>query len=187
MAEFETDLAAWRDLFDFRGESSKKINESVRSCLDLGIIGAKRGVSGNRRPGRLKTMASTFEPRLWKRASASVPPPRSLGRRMTFHAAAALIAFSVLQIWLVSSAISAGAPSAFVITALVVLLALAIPAARAIERHWYHLSRQALASWGLHARFRRDVRRLWAAALFVPIMWVSGAMAATDAIAAIAN
>ncbi|MBL0768450.1 hypothetical protein JI743_06500 [Sphingopyxis sp. DHUNG17] len=40
MAEFETDLAAWRDLFDFRGESSKKINESVRSCLDLGIIGA---------------------------------------------------------------------------------------------------------------------------------------------------
>lgn len=130
-------------------------------------------------------MASTFGPRLFRRSSASVPPARSLGRRMTLHAAAALIAFAALQIWLVSSAIAAGAPSALIVVALVVLLALALPVARSTERRWYHLSRQALASWGLHARFRRDVRRLWAAALTLPFLWVSGAMAATDAIAAI--
>ena len=130
-------------------------------------------------------MASTFGPRLWRRSTASVPAARSLGRRMTFHAATALIAFAALQIWLVSSAIAIGAPSALIIVALVILVAAAIPAVRIVERRWYHLSRQALASWGLHARFRRDVRRLWAAALAVPFLWVSGAIAATDAIAAI--
>src|SRR3546814_1142740 len=77
---------------------------------------------------------------------------------MTWHAAAALLAFAALQIWLVMSVVAAGAPSAFIVVALVMLLALALPVARSTERHWYHLSRQALASWGLHARFRRDVR-----------------------------
>jgi len=132
-------------------------------------------------------MASTFGPRLVGRSTPSVPAARSLGRRMTFHAAAALLVFAALQVWLVSSAIAAGAPSALVIVALVILLALGVPAARITERRWYHLSRQALASWGLHARFRRDVRRLWLAALALPFLWVSGAMAATDALAAIAG
>ncbi|WP_194953734.1 hypothetical protein [Sphingopyxis solisilvae] len=130
-------------------------------------------------------MASAFGPRLWRRTAASVPAARSLGRRMTWHTAAALIAFALLQIWLVSSAIAAGAPSMLIVVALIVLLALAVPVARSTERRWYHLSRQALASWGLHARFRRDVRRLWVAALTLPFLWVSGAMAATDAIARI--
>ncbi|SNT18959.1 hypothetical protein [Sphingopyxis indica] len=130
-------------------------------------------------------MASTFGARPIGRTTHSVPPARSLGRRMTVHAAAALIVFAVLQVWLVSSAIAAGAPSALTVAALVIILALAVPTVRIVERHWHHLSRQALASWGLHARFRRDVRRLWLAALALPFLWVSGAMAATDAIAAI--
>ena len=132
-------------------------------------------------------MASAFGPRLWRRTSPSVPAARSLGRRMTWHAATALVAFAALQIWLVSSAIAAGASSTLIFVALIVLLTLAVPVARSTERRWYHLSRQALASWGLHARFRRDVRRLWVAALTLPFLWVSGAMAATDAIAAIVN
>ena len=132
-------------------------------------------------------MASTFGPRLWRRSTASVPPARSLGRRMTVHAAAALIAFAALQIWLVTSAVAAGAPSALIAVALVMLLALAVPIARMTERHWYHLSRQALASWGLHARFRRDVRRLWAAAIVLPLLWVGGAVAAIEAIAKMAG
>lgn len=130
-------------------------------------------------------MASTFGPRLWRRTNPSVPPARSLGRRMTRHAAAALLVFASLQIWLVSSAIAAGAPSVLTIVALVFILALAVPIARLTERRWYHLSRQALASWGLHARFRRDVRRLWVAALTLPFLWISGTLAATEAIAAI--
>ncbi|PZQ22745.1 MAG: hypothetical protein DI569_06705 [Sphingopyxis macrogoltabida] len=132
-------------------------------------------------------MASTFEPRLLRRSTSSVPAARSLGRRMTWHAAAALIVFAVLQVWLVSSAVAAGAPSALSIISLILLIALALPAVRTAERRWYRLSRQALASWGLHARFRRDVRRLWVAALTLPFLWVSGAMLATDAFAALAR
>lgn len=128
-------------------------------------------------------MASTFGPRLWGRTNSSVPPARSLGRRMTWHAAAAVIVFAALQIWLVSGAIAAGAPSALTIMSLVILMALALPAARATERRWYRLSRQALASWGLHARFRRDVRRLWAVAIALPFLWVNGLTVAIAAIA----
>ncbi|WP_235302908.1 hypothetical protein [Sphingopyxis sp. MWB1] len=104
---------------------------------------------------------------------------------MTVHAAMALLAFAGLQIWLVLSAVDKGAPTALIFIALAVLLALAIPITRKFERRWYRLSREALASWGLHARFRRDVRRLWVVALTLPFLWVSGALAATDAIAAI--
>jgi hypothetical protein len=130
-------------------------------------------------------MASTFGPRLLGRPSRAVPPARSLGRRMTFHAATALLVFAALQIWLVSSAIAVGAPTALTFIALTLLLAIAVPIARITERRWYHLSRQALASWGLHARFRRDVRRLWIAALALPFLWVSGAMAATTGLSVI--
>src|SRR3546814_17067882 len=117
-------------------------------------------------------MASTFGPCLCGRSTPSVPAARSLGRRMTFHAAAALLVFAALQVWLVSSAIAAGAPSALIIVALVILLALGVPAARITERRWYHISRQALASWGLHARFLRDVWRLWAAGPARASHWV---------------
>src|SRR3546814_20092238 len=98
---------------------------------------------------------------------------------MTWHAAAALLAFAALQIWLVMSVVAAGAPSAFIVVALVMLLALALPVARSTERHWYHLSRQAPASWGPHARFRLDVRRLWFPALPLPFLWTSAPIAPT--------
>lgn len=132
-------------------------------------------------------MASTFGPRLWRRSTASVPTARSLGRRMTWHAAAALVAFALLQIWLVSGAVSAGAPSALMIVALAILALLAVPATRGVERRWRRLSREALASRGLHARFRRDVLRLWAAALVLPPLWVGGATAAAAALTNIAG
>ncbi|MGQ3101553.1 MAG: hypothetical protein ACT6RX_11000 [Sphingopyxis solisilvae] len=186
MADFEAIRRPDPITLRFRDESSAKINESLASCLDLGIFGAKRAVLGIASLGGCN-MASAFGPRLWRRTTVSVPPARSLGRRMTWHAATALLAFAALQIWLVMSAVAAGAPSAFIVVALVMLLVLALPVARSTERHWYRLSRQALASWGLHARFRRDVRRLWVAALTLPFLWISGAMAATDAIAKIAN
>jgi hypothetical protein len=130
-------------------------------------------------------MASAYGSGVWRRAGARVPAPRSLGRRMTIHAAAALIAFAVMQIWLVSEAISRGSSSALLLVALVLVAVLAVPVAQTMERRWDELSRQALASSGLYDRFRRDVRRLWAAALCVPLMWVSGFALAGDAIAAI--
>ena len=99
-------------------------------------------------------MASTFGPRLWRRSTASVPPARSLGRRMTVHAAAALIAFAALQVWLVASAVSAGAPSALIIVALIMLVALALPIARMTERRW----QSATPARGLFPTVRRFCR-----------------------------
>jgi hypothetical protein len=43
------------DSWRIRDEANAKINESLAECLDLGIFGAKRGVSGNRQPEGLKT------------------------------------------------------------------------------------------------------------------------------------
>src|SRR3546814_12555268 len=80
-----------------RAESSAKINESRASCLDLGIFGANRAVLGIASLGGCN-MASAFGPRLWRRTAVSVPPARSRGRRMTWHAAAALLDFAALQI-----------------------------------------------------------------------------------------
>src|SRR3546814_19797893 len=103
-----------------RAESSAKINESRASCLDLGIFGANRAVLGIASLGGCN-MASAFGPRLWRRTAVSVPPARSLGRRMTWHAAAALLAFADRQIWLVMRVVAARAPSAFILVALVTL------------------------------------------------------------------
>lgn len=130
-------------------------------------------------------MASTFGSSVWRRAGVRVPAPRSLGRRMTVHSAMAVVAFAVWQIWLVSHAISRGSTSALLLVALIVVAAVAVPSAQAMERRWDELSRQALASSGLHDRFRRDVRRLWAAVLCIPMLWVGGFVAAGDAVAAI--
>src|SRR3546814_16173354 len=94
-------------------------------------------------------MASTFGPRLIGRSTPSVPGARSLGRRMTFHAAAALLVFAALQVWLVSSAIAAGAPSAFIVVALVILLALGVPAARITERRWYRSAARRVGTGGV--------------------------------------
>lgn len=132
-------------------------------------------------------MASTFGTGVWRRAGAHIPAPRSLGRRMTVHAASALIAFAMWQIWLVSNAIARGATSAMLLVALFMVAALAVPMAQSMERRWDDLSRQALASSGLHDRFRRDVRRLWAAAVCVPLLWVSGFTLAGNAIASLVH
>src|SRR3546814_12246696 len=89
-------------LLRIRAEASSKINESRASCLDLGIFGANRAVLGIASLGGCN-MASAFGPRLWRRTAVSVPPARSLGRRMKWHAAAALLAFASHQIWLFRS------------------------------------------------------------------------------------
>lgn len=129
-------------------------------------------------------MASSFGSGVWRRAGAHVPAPRALGRRMTLHAAAALITFAIWEIWLVSDAIQKGATSAMLLVALVMVAGLALPFAQSMESRWFDLSRQALASSGLHDRFRRDVRMLWGAALLVPFLWVSGFTLVGDTIAA---
>ncbi|MCC2601864.1 hypothetical protein [Sphingopyxis yananensis] len=129
-------------------------------------------------------MASTFEQGVWRRCSARVPAARSLGKRMSIHAALSLIAFSIWEIWLVSLALDRGYSAALWIVALLMVAALAVPITLMMDRRWDNYSRQALASSGLHDRFRRDVRLLWAGAFCVPFLWLAPMTFAGDAIAA---
>lgn len=120
-------------------------------------------------------MATSFSSRGWARSANILPRARHLGNQMTRHVAAAVIVFAVMQIWLVSAAIEAGAPRGISVMAMIVLLIAALPFARITERRWQMLARQALPSPALMARFRGDVRRLWLLTAIVPAMWTAAA------------
>jgi hypothetical protein len=103
---------------------------------------------------------------------------------MTMHVAAAVFAFAAVQVWAVASAVGLGHSRLLTVVALAVLIFGVVPFARRFERQWHVLGRSALPSVGLHLRFRRDVRRLWIAALLVPVAWVGTVMLTGTAVAA---
>lgn len=121
-------------------------------------------------------MATSFSSREWTRSANILPRARRLGNQMSRHAAVAVITFAVMQIWLVSAAIEAGAPRGISVVAMLVLLAAALPYARIVERRWQRLGQQALPSPALMDRFRSDVRRLWLLTAIVPAMWTGAAL-----------
>jgi hypothetical protein len=130
------------------------------------------------------SMASIFSPRHVVRPARIVPHARSLSRQMTLHVAGAVIAFAVVQIWAVTSAVGMGQSRLLPVVALAILLFAALPIARRIERQWHRLGQSALPSVGLYQRFRREVRRLWLVATLFPAAWVGLVVFANEAIAA---
>ena len=110
------------------------------------------------------------------RSANMLPRARHLGNQMSRHAAVAVIVFAVMQIWLVSAAIEAGAPRGISVVAMLVLLSAALPYARITERRWQRLGQHALPSPALMDRFRSDVRRLWLLTAIVPAMWTGAAL-----------
>lgn len=120
-------------------------------------------------------MATSYSSREWARSANMLPRARHLGNQMSRHAAVAVLVFAVMQIWLVSAAIEAGAPRGISVGAMIGLLALALPYARIIERRWQRLGQQALPSPALMNRFRADVRWLWLLTTIVPAMWTGTA------------
>ncbi|NJS14283.1 MAG: hypothetical protein HC788_06240 [Sphingopyxis sp.] len=116
-------------------------------------------------------MATSFTSREWTRSANMLPRARRLGTQMTRHVAAALLLFTVMQIWLVSAAIDVGAPRTITIAAMVILVIAALPYARITERRWQALGQQALPSPALMDRFRRDTRMLWLLAASIPAAW----------------
>lgn len=123
-------------------------------------------------------MASSYPPRRVLRSANSTASGSSLGHRMSRHIAAALLVFALAQIWLVNTAINAGASPLISIVELVALVALAIPFARRTERRWHHYGQEALPSPALSRQFRDDVRRLWLLAVMLPALWIGASMIA---------
>jgi len=116
-------------------------------------------------------MATNFTSRGWTRSAYMLPRARRLGNQMTRHVVAALLFFTVIQIWLVSAAIEAGSPRTIAIAAMVILVVAALPYARITERRWQALGQQALPSPALMNRFHSDARRVWLFAASVPAVW----------------
>lgn len=105
---------------------------------------------------------------------------------MTLHLAAALVVFAIWQIWLIATASAVLPVTALILTAFILVAAVAVPAARRLDREWSRTVRRELPSLGLTARYRRDVRRLWIAAVLFPPLWIGGAIAAAAAMGRIA-
>jgi hypothetical protein len=87
-------------------------------------------------------------------------------------ASGAVVTFAALQIFGVVA--FAGLPGGgwLPLVALGLLLLIAIPFARHLDRRWSRLSDTALPSPGLMHSFRRDRARLWRLACIVPTLWL---------------
>ncbi len=117
-------------------------------------------------------MASVFpQSRLHSNYASPVAAPR-LARAMSWHASAALLTFAVVQVAgaIVLADIPGGSALPFVALAMLVLIAL--PFSRALDRRWSGLAGTALPSSGLVQAFRADRSRLWRLAIVVPIGWI---------------
>lgn len=96
----------------------------------------------------------------------------SMSRRMAVHIAAALLVFTLIQLWATAVAIDAGGPRWMPFIGLAVLVLGAIPSARVLERRWRQFTEGALPNRKLVSTYRRDLTLLWMGALMVPLMWV---------------
>lgn len=104
-----------------------------------------------------------------------------MARAMSRHASGALLAFAVLQVWGMTVLGHAPGGAFIIVAAIAMLLLVAMPFARRIERHWRDLTYSALPSPGLVSRFRRDRTRLWLLALAVPPAWLGTVAVAAQA------
>lgn len=95
-----------------------------------------------------------------------------LAKAMSWHASGALLLFAALQIAgvIALSGMPGGRILPFVALALLMLVAL--PFSRTLERRWSGLADTALPGPGLTDRFRRDRERLWRLACIVPTAWI---------------
>lgn len=117
-------------------------------------------------------MASVFpQSRTHEKYGSAVAAPR-LARAMTWHASTALLAFAGLQLWGVIALANMPGARILPFVALGLLILIAVPFARRLERHWRDLAASALPSSGLLMHFRRDRTRLWRLALIIPTLWL---------------
>lgn len=128
-------------------------------------------------------MASVFPQ---SRGSSRLVSPRGaprLARAMSRHSSAALLTFALVQIAGVVALNSLPGGQLLPFVALALLVLLAVPFARRLDRRWQELGATALPSSGLIRRFRRDRSRLWTFALAVPVLWFASFAAVAEATA----
>ena len=92
-------------------------------------------------------------------------------RRISNHAAAALLVFTLLHIVCVAAASGYTGARWVKYLGIALLILVVIPAISRIEARWEALTRQPLGPAEIVTHFRRERRRLWLAAITVPFLW----------------
>ncbi len=90
------------------------------------------------------------------------------GKRMSTHLAAALVTFSLLQIFIVAKM----GGSLILHLGIIVAIGMFAIAARALERRWVILGQSGLSQSGLSVRFRSNLIQLWSASILGALLWI---------------
>ena len=103
-------------------------------------------------------------------ASVQTGQVRDWRKSMSDNIALALIVYTGLQIFVTVHALKEGTSSTLPYFALVILVALIIPACRWFEKRWKDIGDIDAADEGLRPAFRRDQFLLWALAIGLPFL-----------------
>lgn len=90
-------------------------------------------------------------------------------KRMSTHIAYALLVYTLLMIFFVSTAIKSHGMSLLPYFSLVLLVAVIIPACRLFERRWTDMEIGHEGDTALAPRFRREAAYLWGLAIGLPL------------------
>jgi hypothetical protein len=98
-------------------------------------------------------------------------------KKMSNNCAAALLVYTLMQIFFVLSFIETKGISIAPYFGLVLLVAIIIPFCRKFEKRWLTMSNSGLSEQSLAAKFRADQVVLWALAIGLPFVFVGLIMA----------
>jgi hypothetical protein len=106
---------------------------------------------------------------------------KSFAKRMSDNIAFAMVAYTLMLIFMVTPKLESTGTSIFPYFILVFLVGCAIPYGHKLERRWDMLSASELGTSGLNTRFAIDRIILWIAAIGVPFLlsFAAGAMRGT--------
>lgn len=95
---------------------------------------------------------------------------KSYTKRISDHVAVALVVYTLMLIFVTSPAMHSEGTSILPYFALVLFVAMVIPACRNMERRWKKLEAGELGEIDLQPRFTADRIKLWVAALGIPVV-----------------
>lgn len=93
-------------------------------------------------------------------------------KKMSNNCAAALLVYTLMQIFFVLSFIETKGMSIAPYFGLVLLVAVIIPVCRKFEKRWINMPSRGLSQQSMAAKFRADQVVLWLAALGLPFIFV---------------
>ncbi|MEW4467307.1 hypothetical protein AB1K62_05675 [Parasphingorhabdus sp. JC815] len=118
--------------------------------------------------------AASHKPARKGRANGNdLPGPNvSWSKKMSNNCAAALLVYTMLQIFFVLNFIKTEGMSIAPYFGLILLVAVIIPFCRKYEKRWEKMDSTGLTAESLAARFRKDQIILWMLALGLPFVFV---------------